>query len=432
MSILKTMYTGVSGITAEGEALGVVGDNISNSNTVGFKGQRAIFADMLGHSVTAGTPTALPGSGVAMSQVEQMFTQGSLSNTGVPTDMALSGDGFFVVGGTVDGVQGQFYTRAGQMKVDGTGNITNLQGMNLQGYKALGGGKFAASMSGLQVNTAALPPALTKNMTITANLDSNQAVPLLPWDPTTPTTTSNFSTSMKVYDSLGTAHDVDVYMVKTAPNSWDYHAVVDGGQVAGGTPGTNVELGSGTLSFTDTGALNSMTVNTAISANFNGATPNQAINIDFGTSIAAGGTGLTGTTQFQSPSSVSNQTQDGYASGDLAGISVDNTGVVKGTYTNGQKLDIGQLGIAKFRSNEGLGRAGQNLWIATRESGDAAIGTAGSGGRGAVTGGALEQSNVDLATQFVDLIAHQRAFSANSKTITTADEMLQEVVNLKR
>jgi flagellar hook protein FlgE len=432
MSILKTMYTGVSGINAEGEALGVVGDNISNSNTIGFKGQRAIFADMLGHSVTAGTPSALPGSGVMMSQVEQMFTQGSLSNTGVSTDMALSGDGFFVVGGTVDGVQGQFYSRAGQMKIDAKGDITNLDGMQLQGYKALGGGKFAASVGGLQVPTSALPPQATTKMAVTANVDANAAIPALPWDPTQPATTSNFSTSMQVYDSLGNAHAVDVYMVKTAPNAWDYHAVVDGGQLAGGTAGTNVEIGTGSLTFTSAGALNTVNVSTAISANFNGANPNQAINLDFGTPIATGGTGLSGTTQFGSPSSVSTQTQDGYASGDLAGISVDGSGVVKGTYTNGQKLDVGQLAIAKFRSNEGLGRAGHNLWIATRESGDAALGTAGSGGRGAVTGGALEQSNVDLATQFVDLIAHQRAFSANSKTITTADEMLQEVVNLKR
>ena len=437
MSILKTMYTGVSGINAEGEALGVVGDNISNSNTVGFKGQRAIFADMLGHSVTAGTPSALPGSGVVMSQVEQMFTQGSLSNTGVSTDMALSGDGFFVVGGTVDGVQGQFFSRAGQMKIDAKGDITNLEGMQLQGYKALGGGKFAAGVSGLQVPTSALPPQATTAMGITANLDANQTVlggltPPVPWDPTNPSKTSNFSTSMQVFDSLGNAHAVDVYMVKTAANAWDYHALVDGGQLAGGTAGTNVEIGTGSLTFTSAGALNTVNVSTAISANFNGANPNQAINIDFGAPIATGGTGLSGSTQFGSPSSVSTQKQDGYASGDLAGISVDGTGVVKGTYTNGQKLDVGQLAIAKFRSNEGLGRAGHNLWIATRESGDAALGTAGSGGRGAVTGGALEQSNVDLATQFVDLIAHQRAFSANSKTITTADEMLQEVVNLKR
>ena len=389
MSILKTMYTGVSGINAEGEALGVVGDNISNSNTVGFKGQRAIFDDMLGHSIAAGG--AMPGSGVMMSSVEQMFTQGSLSNTGVSTDMALSGDGFFVVGGTVDGVQGQFYTRAGQMKIDASGDITNLDGMTLQGYKALGNGKFAASVSGLQVPTSALPPQATANMTITANIDSSAAVPALPFDPANPASTSNFSTSMQVYDSLGNAHSVDVYFAKTADNTWDYHAMVDGGQLQGGTPGTAVEIGNGTLNFTSTGALNSVTTNTAISASFTGANPGQAINLNFGTPVAAGGTGLDGTTQFASPSSVSSQTQDGYASGDLTGISVDGNGVIKGTYSNGQKLDVGQLAIAKFRSNEGLGRAGHNLWIATRESGDAALGTAGSGGRDSVTGGALEQ-----------------------------------------
>jgi flagellar hook protein FlgE len=304
--------------------------------------------------------------------------------------------------------------------------------MQLQGYKALGGGKFAASVSGLQVPTSALPPMASTKMAITANLDANATAPALPWDPTNPSSTSNFSTSMQVFDSLGNTHAVDVYFVKTAANAWDYHAVVDGGQLAGGTAGTNVEVGTGSLAFTTAGALNSVTTTTAISASFNGATPGQEIALNFGTPIASGGTGLDGSTQFGSPSSIASQSQDGYASGDLAGISVDGAGVVKGTYTNGQKLDVGQLAIAKFRSNEGLGRAGHNLWIATRESGDAAIGTAGSGGRGSVTGGAIEQSNVDLATQFVDLIAHQRAFSANSKTITTADEMLQEVVNLKR
>jgi flagellar hook protein FlgE len=432
MSIIKTMYTGVSGINAEGEALGVVGDNIANSNTVGFKGQRAIFADMLGHSITAGTPSALPGSGVMLSQIEQMFTQGSLSNTGVSTDMALSGDGFFVVQGTVDGVGGQFFSRAGQMRIDKDGQLVNPDGMVLQGYKALTGGTFSASVSGLSVPTSALPPQATTKMAITANIDANAAVPSAPFDPTNPSATSNFSTSMQVYDSLGNAHSVDVYFAKTGANSWDYHAMVDGGQLQGGTPGTPTEIGSGSLGFTSAGALNTVTTNTAISASFTGANTNQAISLNFGTPISGGGTGLDGTTQFASPSSVSSQSQDGYASGDLAGVSVDGNGIVRGVYSNGQKLPVGQLAIAKFRSNEGLGRAGHNLWIATRESGDAALGVASSGGRGAVNAGALEQSNVDLATQFVDLIAHQRAFSANSKTITTADEMLQEVVNLKR
>ncbi len=197
-------------------------------------------------------------------------------------------------------------------------------------------------------------------------------------------------------------------------------------------PGTNVEIGTGTLAFTTNGELNDVTTTTAISVSFGGATGAQAIALDFGKSIVAGGTGLDGTTQFASTSSVSSQSQDGYASGEFSGVAIDGTGLVKGLYTNGQKIAIGELAVAKFRSNEGLGRAGQNVWIETRDSGTAAVGAAGSGGRGAVTAGALEQSNVDLATEFVGLIQHQRAFSANSKTITTADEMLQELINIKR
>jgi flagellar hook protein FlgE len=159
----------------------------------------------------------------------------------------------------------------------------------------------------------------------------------------------------------------------------------------------------------------------------------QTMDANFGTPFAAGaGSGLDGITQFAGASNVSSQQQDGYASGSLSGIGVDGTGVVRGMYTNGQQLAIGQLAIAKFQANESLGRAGNNMWIESRESGNAALGTAGSGGRGAVSAGALESSNVDIAQQFVDLIAHQRAFEANSKTITTADEMLQTLQNIKR
>ncbi|HEY3500317.1 MAG TPA: flagellar hook-basal body complex protein, partial [Polyangiaceae bacterium] len=193
----------------------------------------------------------------------------------------------------------------------------------------------------------------------------------------------------------------------------------------------NSVIGMGTLTFTTDGALNTVAGNTA-TVSFAGATGGQVIELDFGTSIGAGGTGLDGLTQFAGPSNVSSQGQDGYASGDFSGVAVDGQGVVTGLYTNGQQLAIGQLAIAKFRSNDGLGRAGQNLWIETRESGSVAFGTAGSGGRGAVSAGALEGSNVDLAEEFVGLIQHQRSFSANSKTITTADEMLQELINIKR
>ncbi len=429
--VLNAMNSGVSGLMAEDQAIGVVGDNIANVNTTGFKSQRAIFQDVLGHSILAGTSSALPGSGVRVGSVQQMFTQGALSNTGVSTDLALSGDGFFTVKGAVNGLQGDFYTRAGNFNINKDGYVVNPQGLELQGYMANADGTYQASVSSLKVPTSALPAHATQNATITANLDASSAVPAVAFDVTDPANTSNYSTAMTVYDSLGQAHDVDVYFAKTSAGNFDWHAVAKGDDLNPPQPGVNVELGTGTLNFTTDGALNSVTGNT-FTADFAGATAGQVVTIDFGTSIAAGGTGLDGTTQYASPSNVSSQSQDGYSSGDFSGIAVDGQGVVTGMYTNGQQLSIGQLAIAKFRSNDGLGRAGQNLWIETRESGAVAFGTASSGGRGAVSAGALEGSNVDLATEFVGLIQHQRSFSANSKTITTADEMLQELIGIKR
>jgi flagellar hook protein FlgE len=444
--VLKAMYSGVSGLRAEGEAHGVVGDNIANVNTTGFKAQRALFEDVLGHSILAGTSSSMPGSGVKVGSIQQMFTQGTLQNTGVSTDVALNGDGFFDVKGTVDGLSSDFYTRAGTFKIDQNGALTNPAGLKVQGYKANGDGTFAASISDVMAPTAALPARATEKIEVTANRDSAAtanntaaivgppAVAANPWDPQNPANTANFSTTMTVYDSLGNGHTADVYFRQsdTVANSWDYHVLTAGADVTGGTAGQNSEIGSGTLAFTTNGALNTFTETVPVTVDFVGATAGQTIALDFGTSIGAGGTGLDGTTQFAGSSNVSSQNQDGYASGDFSGVSIDGTGVVQGLYTNGQKIDMAQLAVAKFRSNDGLGRAGQNLWIATRDSGTAAMGTAGSGGRGATSAGALEGSNVDLAEEFVGLIQHQRSFSANSKTITTADEMLQELINIKR
>ena len=198
----------------------------------------------------------------------------------------------------------------------------------------------------------------------------------------------------------------------------------------GGTPGQNFELGSGKVVFTSSGALQSVTP-TGGAITFNGAQA-QTIGLNLGTPIASGGTGLDGATQFGSPSAVSAQSQDGYGSGDLSGVKIGQDGTVSGLYSNGQTVAVGQLAVAKFRANDGLGRAGNNLWVATEKSGDPAMGGAGAGGRGATVSGSLEQSNVDIANEFVSLIAHQRAFQANSKTITTADQMLQELMQLKQ
>jgi flagellar hook protein FlgE len=223
---------------------------------------------------------------------------------------------------------------------------------------------------------------------------------------------------------------VDVYFRKTAAGAWDYHAIAPGADITGGVAGTNSEIATGTLDFTTTGALNNATGGGTV--NFVGATAAQPLTFNFGSPIAGGGTGLGGTSQFGSPSNVSAQSQDGYSSGDLAGVKIDGDGVVKGIYTNGEQIPVGKLAIAKFRSNDGLGRAGHNVWMQTKDSGEPAVGEAGSGGKAAIVSGSLEQSNVDISTQFVDLISHQRAFQANSKTITTANEMLEAVVNLKR
>jgi flagellar hook protein FlgE len=427
MSILKAMYSGTSGLAAEGEALGIVGDNVANSNTIGFKQSRAIFEDVLGGALGRTNE----GAGVRMARSQQIFAQGSLLNTGQPTDLALSGDGFFVVHGSVDGITGNFYTRAGQTVLRQDGTLVTASGYELQGYAALPNGQYAAAVSSIKVPTGQIPPKATSLMQVTANLDATAQVPVQAWDPQNPAATSNFSTSMQVYDSLGNPHNVDIYFRKTGANTWDYHVLANGGEVQGGQQGTNFEFASGTLSFTNTGALNTQT-NQGGTVSFLGAKPNQAFTFDFGKPIQAGGTGLDGVTQFGSPSNVSAQKQDGYASGSLSGVKVDGDGVVTGIYTNGEQLPVAKLAIAKFRSNDGLARAGHSLWMQTRESGEPALGSAGSGGRAAVVGGALEQSNVDVATQFVDLISHQRAFQANSKTIMTADEMLQDVVNLKR
>lgn len=429
--VLRAMYIGVSGLRAEGEALGVVGDNIANVNTAGYKRQRAIFQDVLGHSILAGTASAMPGSGVRIGDVQQMFSQGALANTGISTDVALSGDGFLVVRGTVDGITSNFYTRAGQLTIDNQGYLVNTNGLEVQGYAANPDQTLQAAVTSLRVPTASLSPLPTNLIEITANLDSSADVPLEPFDVADPE--SEHKTTITVFDSLGESRTLDIYFVKTGENAWEYHVLAEGSDLSGGTPGEYQEVGTGTLTFNENGALLDAQTND-ITADFGGgAMPGQVIQVDFGLDINNdGSTGLAGTTQFASDTAVSSQSQNGYASGEFSGVAIDGEGLVQGLYTNGQKIAIGQLAVAKFRSNDGLGRAGAGLWIETRESGTAALGGAATGGRASVSSGTLEQSNVDLAEEFVGLIQHQRSYSANSKTITTADEMLQELINLKR
>lgn len=430
MSILRTLNTGATGLTSNGEALGVVSDNIANANTIGFKRSRADFQDMVA-SAGKTVSNSEAGAGSRIGGIETMWKQGALLSTESSTDLALKGDGFFVVNGTSSGVSGNFYSRAGQFHLDKDGFVVNLDDLKLQGYPADSRGNILGTLGDLRIGPTALPATPTAGVNLGVNLDSNSTIPANAFDIANPGTTSNFPSSVTVYDSLGNGHQVTTYFTKTSVNTWDYHSVVDGGEIEGGTAGTPVEGASGTLTFSTNGALDSIQAN-ASTWNFTGATPGQEIDFNFGSPIADGGTGLDGSTNFASASTTNAATQDGYAAGSVTGINVSSTGTITGVFTNGQRRTLGQVAVANFKSVDGLTRAGDGLWLQTQDSGEALVGSANTGGRGAVVSGSLEQSNVDIGREFVDLIAYQRGFQANSKVIQTADEMYGELVNMKR
>jgi flagellar hook protein FlgE len=426
MSIFTSLYTGWSGLDAHGEAISVVGDDIANASTIGFKESRAQFSDVIGGTAANGQKM---GNGVRMSGTETLFGQGSLQNTGRSLDLAISGNGFFVVHGNHGGQSGDYYSRDGRFSLDKSGTVINSEGLALQGYAIDATGKMSTTQADLKIGGES-PASPTTSATMGVNLDSASVTPAA-FSAANPAGTSNYSTSTTVYDSLGASHRVDVYFRNQGGGNWEYHAMVDGGELTGGTAGVPTEIAGGTLNYNTNGALNSVTPG-ASSASFLNATANQAITFNFGDPIAAGGTGLAGSTQFSEPSSVKSSTQDGYAAGNLTDVAIGDDGTITGKFSNGQSRPVARLALATFAAEEGLQRAGGQLFAATPKSGAALVDAAGVGNRGAISSGALEESNVDLSAELVTLIAYQRAFSANSKTIQTADEMLQEINTLKR
>ena len=432
MSLFGSMYSAAAGLGAHADAMDVIGDNIANVNTVGFKTGRGRFEDILGATVANASLNGAAGQGSLLAGVDQLFTQGALLGTGNATDMALEGDGFFVVNGSFNGISGSMYTRTGQFRLDKNGALIDANGMHVQGYAADVNGTLGTALGDLSIpSTATVPPRATSLADIIANVDGSSAIPPA-WDPTDPSGTSSYSTSMTVYDSLGASHNVDIYFRQASSGTWEWHAMVDGGELAGGTAGVATECASGTLTFNTSGQLDTETT-TASSFSFVGAAANQAIAFDFGDAITTdGGSGTSGVTAYASPSTVTGLSQDGLASGSLAGILVAEDGTVTGAFTNGERRTLGQVAVARFRDNDGLVRAGSGYYVATAAAGDPLVGAAGTGGRGSIASGSLEQSNVDLSHEFVNMIAIERGFQANSRTVHTADEMLTELVNLKR
>lgn len=428
MGLMSSMYTGVTGLETNSTDLTVIGDNIANANTIGFKGSRAAFEDALSQNLIGGSQV---GMGSRLQAIQKLMTQGALMNTGLVTDLAINGPGFFVVRGNHNGADGQFYTRAGQFTVNEDGNLVNLDGLMVQGYQADAAGNITGTLGDLRVGSVSAPPSATTNITLKGNLDSNSAVPTAAWSAANPvpltgnptTGNYNFSTSTTVYDSLGNAIPVDLYFRKTAAGQWEWYGTTDGANVTGGTAGTRTQIANGTLTFDAQGNL---TANTQTS-NFNplGAVNPQPLTFDFGSAA-------TGMTQYGSTSAMSFLGQDGFAAGQLARISIDNDGTILGTFSNGQNRALGQVALADFEAPDKLERIGGNLYGQMPGSGQPTIGQASTGGRGSIVAGSLEGSNVDLATEFVKMISAQRGFQANSKTINTADQLLAELMNLKR
>jgi flagellar hook protein FlgE len=429
MSIVSALYAGASGLQTLGSSLQVVGNNIANVNTIGFKSSRASFADQLSQSLGGSALGSQVGRGVKLNGVINNFSQGAFSSTARITDLAISGNGFFMVR---EGAE-TYYTRDGQFALNNNGDLINFSGKIVQGYQYDNSGMNTGAIGDINLSNLMASPQATGSATISANLDAGAAV-VGPFDINDPTATSNFSTSLSVYDSLGADHLVTVYFEKTGDNAWSWHAVADGSELTGGTAGTPQEIFQGTLTFTPEGQLDAVTQSTTApfdSVDFaNGAAPDQLISFDFGNSVMSGGTGLDGTTQFASSSAVVFQTQDGFAQGDLQAIDISENGVISGFFSNGRTRGLAQVALANFQNPEGLLKVGDNLYSETINAGLPNTGVPGNGSLGTIASSSLELSNVDLTNEFITMITNQRGFQANSRVITVGDELMQEVVNM--
>lgn len=403
---------GLSGLNAAAKNLDVIGNNVANASTVGFKQSQAQFADVYANSLT-GAGGSNVGIGTKVSQVTQQFTQGNITSTNNPLDMAINGGGFF----RMDTSGEITYQRNGQFQLDKSGYIVNPNGAKLTGYTANANGALSVGApSPIMISTADLVPNITTDVTAVLNLDSGSApidAIIKPFDMGDPTTFHN-STALSVYDSLGNSQTLQTYYVKRPSGDWDVYAANDGVQI-GAAP-------IATLSFNSSGALTTAMPLPAINvpATATGATSPFPVTFDF-----------TGTTQFGSVFSVNTLDQNGYTSGRLAGFNIGADGMVLGRYTNGQSALLGQVVLANFANPNGLQPMGNNMWTETATSGAPLVGSPNSGSLGVLQSAAVEDSNVDLTAELVNMITAQRVYQANAQTIKTQDAVMQTLVNLR-
>ncbi|MFO1336637.1 MAG: flagellar hook protein FlgE [Burkholderiaceae bacterium] len=409
---------GLSGLNTTSKSLEVIGNNIANANTYGAKGSRAEFSDMYAAALN-GAGTNQIGIGVSLASVAQQFTQGSITATENPMDLAINGAGFFQLTDTSGSLS---YSRNGQFKVDQNGYIVNNGGGRLMGYLADTNGVIQPGAAvPLKLPTAGIEPMPTTGIDMETNLDSGDAVLTGAIDFTNKATYSE-ATEMTAYDAKGAPVTLSYYFQKTATDSWDVYVTANGHSV-GGTdaapaPVTTLSFSADGSTFTSSNATMDIPATTATDGAETLAIAGVALNFD-------------GSTQFESNFAVTNLSQDGYSAGSLSGITFDSSGIVMARYTNGQTKPAGQLQLANFRNPQGLQPLGGNGWRSTYASGDPIVGTPYSGAFGALQAGALEESNVDLTGELVNMITAQRNYQANAQTIKTMDQVMQTLVNLR-
>ena len=433
----SAFYAGLSGLQANAGRLSVIGNNLANVNTIGFKASRVTFQDIfsqtgIGAGVNgAGNPQQV-GLGTQIAGIDQMFSQGSLQSTGLVTDVAIQGNGFFVV---ADRAGGRALTRAGNFTFDKDGNLVTAAGQYVQGYAQRDANNRIVTSGTIGNITIPVglgaPPLATSFVSTQINLSADAKVD----DPATATDEAGvFSTTMSIYDSLGARHDMTLSFRPVDTNAdgirdqWTYTATVPGGEVAGGTAGTPFQLATGAVTFDASGKLTapSGAVPLSTPAWTNGAA-GQAVEWRlFDDSLAGTITGFSG------PSATSSTNQNGYGVGQLRTLTMDQDGLISGVFTNGVTLEMARFALATFNNPNGLLKNGMNSYLETNASGPATIGGANSGGRGMLSANSLELSNVDITQEFTDLIVSERGYQANSRIITTTDQIMQEALSLKR
>ncbi|MBM9602977.1 flagellar hook protein FlgE [Desulfopila inferna] len=424
MGISSALYSGVSGLNTNSQAMTVIGNNLANTNTLGFKGARTIFSDLLSSTINGSGGTSQVGRGVNVSKVDNIFSQGTFESTESGLDVAIEGDGFFLVSEV--GNDTNYYTRAGAFRFDENGFLVNPEGFRVQGKRFdVDGNLVAGDPEDIRIgNTGLIAGNMTTEMTLNTNLDAAAIAPVGDFDYTN-ADTFNYSSSTQIFDSLGEPHLVTTYFTKDAvDNTWNWNwsaEDVDGNPMGSDLTAGGAEPPAGIITFANDGTM------------LAGGGPNNIGPIDWGNGSDAGqAVDITfDTTQFNSASTVISQVQNGFAAGNLTSVDIDGKGAVIASYSNGEQIAVANLVLGKFNNPNGLELVGNNLFTASDASGVARVGLPGPE-LGKVFTNSLEQSNVDMGAEFVRMITVQRGFQANSKIITTVDELLGELINLKR